>query len=153
MSGHAGQAPLICPGHSRPVAAIEFTDETCDGVFLLSACHDKTAMIRSGETGDWIGTFEGHKGAVWGAALNVEATRAVTCSADFSAKVWDAITGDELLELKHRHIVRAADWSPDGASLVTGGKEAKLRVFDLSEPGSEPRILLGHDEGKAIKVR
>jgi len=146
------QAPVICPGHSRPVAGIEFTDKTEDGVFLLSACHDKTAMIRSGETGDWIGTFEGHKGAVWGAALNIEATRAVTCSADFSAKVWDAITGDELLELKHRHIVRAADWSQDSATLVTGGKEAKLRVFDMNQPEVEPRILLGHGEGKTIKV-
>ena len=117
------QAPLICPGHSRPVAGIEFSKQTDDGIFLISACHDKTAMLRAGDSGDWIGTFEGHKGAVWGAALNNTATRAATCSADFSAKVWDAITGDELLELKHRHIVRTADWSPDSTSLVTGGKE------------------------------
>jgi WD40 repeat protein len=145
-------APLICPGHSRPVAGIEFSADTDDGVFLISACHDKTAMIRSGETGDWIGTFEGHKGAVWGAALNAPATRAATTSGDFSAKVWDALTGDELLELKHRHIVRCCDWSADSTMLVTGGKEAKLRLFDLNQPESEPNILLGHESGKAIKV-
>ena len=86
------------------------------------------------------------------AALNIEATRAVTCAADFSAKVWDAITGDELLDFKHRHIVRAADWSHDSATLVTGGKEAKLRIFDINQPEVEPRILLGHGESKAIKV-
>ena len=145
-------APLICPGHSRPIAQIDFTNETEDGVFLLSACHDKTAMIRSGETGDWIGTFEGHKGAVWGAALNAPATRAATASGDFSAKVWDALTGDELLDLKHRHIVRCCDWSPDSSTLVTGGKEAKLRLFDLHQPESDPAMLLGHESGKAIKV-
>ena len=114
-------APLICPGHSRPVAGLEFSQQTADGLFLISACHDKTAMLRSGETGDWIGTFEGHKGAVWGAALNKPANLAATCSGDFSAKVWNALTGDELFELKHRKIVRAADWSADSAHIVTGG--------------------------------
>ena len=134
-----------------PVAGIEFSDDTDDGVFLLSACHDKTAQIRSGDTGDWIGTFEGHKGAVWGAALNKPATRAATASGDFSAKVWDALTGDELLELKHRHIVRCCDWSADSTNLVTGGKEGKLRLYDINQPEAEPNMLLGHESMKAIK--
>ena len=54
-------------------------------------------------------------------------------------QVWDALTGDELFELKHRKIVRAADWSADSAHIVTGGKEGVLRLYDVSRPEAEPR--------------
>lgn len=91
-------------------------------------------MLRDGQTGDWIGTFIGHKGAVWQARLCHDASYAATASADFTAKVWDTYTGECLATLQHDHIVRAIAYPPDNSDLLaTGGMEKKLRIFDLSE--------------------
>jgi len=138
---HVG--PIICPGHIRTVPSLEFSQTTDDGYFLLSSDIDSKAMLREGKSGDWIGTFLGHKGAVWCARLNPDATRVVTASADFSAKLWSGITGDELQTFPHRHLVKACAFSTDSRHIMTGGMEKKLRIYDLEKP-EQPVVMVGH---------
>ncbi|KAG0495997.1 hypothetical protein HPP92_000611 [Vanilla planifolia] len=133
--------PLVCHGHSRPVVDLFYSPITPDGFFLISASKDSSPMLRNGETGDWIGTFEGHKGAVWSSCLDTNALRAASASADFSAKVWDALTGDELHSFEHKHIVRACAFSEDTHMLLTGGFEKILRIFDLNRPDAPAREI------------
>lgn len=92
---------------------------------------DGKPMLRQGETGDWIGTFQGHKGAVWGVDLDSKALRAATGSADFEAKIWNAISGTEISSLSHKHIVKCVSFSQDDSKLVTGSYEKLARIFDL----------------------
>mmetsp|Transcript_32677 Transcript_32677/g.79414 ORF Transcript_32677/g.79414 Transcript_32677/m.79414 type:complete len:346 (-) Transcript_32677:157-1194(-) len=140
------QIPVVCPGHTRPLAELQYihvTNEEAkeDRTFLLSACHDRQPMLRDGVTGDWIGTWSGHKGAVWSLQMDPTGSLAATASGDFSARLWDAVTGNSLLELPHSHIVKTCAFSSNSEKLATGGKEALLRVYDL------PKILLGKKKG------
>ncbi|KAG8819027.1 hypothetical protein FRC18_012219 [Serendipita sp. 400] len=77
--------PLVASGHTRPVTHLSFSPLQEDGSYLLiSSCKDGKPMLRDW-TGDWIGTFMGHKGAVWSAKLSLDTAKAVTGSADFTA--------------------------------------------------------------------
>lgn len=140
--------PLTCSGHTRPVVHLEFSDLQDDGTYtLLSSCKDGNPMMRDW-LGDWVGTFLGHKGAVWSARLSGgEAAKAVTGSADFSAKVWDTFSGQCLETFPHDHIVRAVAIDEQGGKILTGGHEKKVRLFDLSRPDAEPVLLSRLSEG------
>ncbi|EEB98303.1 hypothetical protein MPER_02214, partial [Moniliophthora perniciosa FA553] len=92
-------------------------------------------------TGDWIGTFLGHKGAVWSTKLSPDASRAASGSADFTAKVWDTYSGNCLHSFPHNHIVRSVAISPSSLHLLTGGQEKKVRIFDLNRPDADPDLL------------
>ena len=134
-------------------------------------------MLRSGLTLDWIGTFEGHKGAVWSAQLGKDTRRALTGAADFSARLWSAIDGKELHSFPHEHMVKRAIFTPvrerslkqhavvvawcaaehayarllqDGRSIVTSTLKGKLRVFDLVAPDEPVSLYELEDPARCI---
>jgi len=109
-------------------------------------------MLRDGLTGDWIGTFIGHKGAVWSSRLSSDASLAITGSADFSARVWDTFSGACTAELEHAHIVRAVAMPGQGTDrCATGGMERRVRVWDLNRVGESQGRVNG-DEGRSLEV-
>ncbi|VEL31638.1 unnamed protein product [Protopolystoma xenopodis] len=90
MAPSIRQSPLSCRGHTRPVVDISFSRDTNNCLLLLTASKalqfaatlflftDGKAMLRRGDTGDWIGTLNRHKGAVWCCTLDECATKAAT---------------------------------------------------------------------------
>jgi len=133
--------PLMCRGHTRPVVHLSFSEIQADGGFLLaSSCKDGNPMLRDW-TGDWIGTFIGHKGAVWSTKLSKDASRAATGSADFTSKVWDTYSGAMLHSFSHNHIVRTVALEPSALHLLTAGNEKKMRLFDLNRTDAPPSFM------------
>ncbi|CAG9811208.1 unnamed protein product [Chironomus riparius] len=146
------QIALTCSGHTRPVTHLDFSDITESGnSFLISACKDGKPMLRLGDTGDWVGTFEGHKGAVFGVGLNRKATLAASGAADFSAKLWDAISGEEKCNYQHNHTVKSVAFDEDSTHLLTGNNEKLIRVFDLNQPSTNPAVEIYAGHSGAIK--
>jgi len=92
-------------------------------------------------TGDWVGTFIGHKGAVWSSKISWDASKAVSGSADFTAKVWDTYSGECLSSFPHNHIVRTVALSSTSSRLITGGQEKRVRIFDIHRPDAPPDFL------------
>ena len=61
------------------------------------------------------------QGAVWQCVLNKPALLAATASADFSARIWDAVSGDVKHTFPDEHIVRSVHFSQDSSNLLTAG--------------------------------
>ncbi|GAA5941902.1 WD40 repeat domain-containing protein [Sporobolomyces koalae] len=167
--GRERSTPLVCHGHTRPVPSIHFsplqprstTTPSDPTYYLISACKDGKPILRDW-VGDWQGTFTddkvGHKGAVWDARLSRDATLAVTASADFSAKLWDASSGNCLLTLPHSHIVRTCDLAPSSSGsdnlsttkVLTAGHEKLVRLWNLEQYNqtlSPPSTFEGQEVG------
>lgn len=108
-------------------------------------------MVRDGITGDWIGTFAGHKGAVWSCRLDPSGNLAATASGDFSVHVWDAVTGKNLYQFPHKHIVKSCDFTPNSKWLASGGHEGIIRVYDLLQHKKAPLEIV-QDSSQKIGI-
>jgi len=73
-----------------------------------------------------------HGASVWSAAFSPDGTLVVTASADKTARVWDAGTGQPVTApLTHPADVLSAAFSPDGFRLVTGCDDKRARTWNV----------------------
>jgi WD40 repeat protein len=77
--------------------------------------------------------LEGNTGDINSVAFSPNGSLVVTSSADGTARVWDAATGNTVAELRgHSKSVNSASFSPDGKFIVTASDDATVRLWDAN---------------------
>ena len=79
---------------------------------------------------------------MWTAVYRPDGLRIVTASADKTVRVWDAMRGRLLAELKgHAAPVRGATYSPDGRQVATASLDGTVRLWDMAAVNPSPDQL------------
>ncbi len=130
----------------------------------------KSAGLLGGGSSTTLFTYTGHKGSVLTAAWSPDGYRIASGSADYTVKVWDAVSGwhsftytghkdyvwSVALQIRdpfnrttaftlsgHTSGVKSVAWSPDGKYIASGSFDQTVRVWDALN-GGKPIYTLSH---------
>jgi len=102
------------------------------GALLLSASHDGTARLWSGDGArGCLAEYVGHSALLYAVGASGDGQLVATASEDCTARVWDCQSGAQRAALPHPACVWDVAWLPDG-DLVTACGDGVARCVPLS---------------------
>ena len=127
--------------HTSESGHIEFSP---DGKYLISLGRDRAIRIRDIETGAHVKTLTSAGGYTKTMALSSEGDAiGISIMPDKAVKLWDAET---TTLFPHETRVMAVEVSDDETLLATGGKDKKIRLWNL-KTGELQQTLAGYHVG------
>jgi WD40 repeat protein/tRNA A-37 threonylcarbamoyl transferase component Bud32 len=160
----SGKELVSLRGHDAPVVVATFSPDGRQ-VLTLGPGPDRSARLWDAASGkelvrmklstEWDPRFHlgnltvglAEPSGYYTASFSPDGRRVLTAFGewpDCTARVWDAATGKELVELHgHEGPVGCARFSPDGRRIVTASLDKTVRLWDAAS-GKELRTLRGH---------
>eukprot|EP00617_Octactis_speculum_P020095 CAMPEP_0185769992 /NCGR_PEP_ID=MMETSP1174-20130828/56966_1 /TAXON_ID=35687 /ORGANISM="Dictyocha speculum, Strain CCMP1381" /LENGTH=344 /DNA_ID=CAMNT_0028455265 /DNA_START=31 /DNA_END=1065 /DNA_ORIENTATION=- len=126
--------PILLKGHERSITCVKFS---ADGDLIFTAAKDLVPTLWYADSGERMGTYNGHLGAVWDLDPSWDVRLLVTGAADQSAKLWDIETGEELQDYHHPGPVRSVCFDDAAQRIVTcsdkfSEKPAVISIFEVN---------------------
>jgi WD40 repeat protein len=151
----SGRQLLELRGHTGSIMAVAVTP---DGRRIVTGGQDGWLMIWDGVSGRRLLERDAHTRPImpgdvpdspWSRRIHSvgvtpDGRWAITGGEDGKAKLWDAVSGRQLLELDaHFARVQSVAVAPDGQRIVTGGWDKTARLWDAVS-GDQLLVLKGH---------
>jgi len=140
-------------GEPSPIFAVAFSPDGRRLATASAANDEGTVSVWELATGQVSLTLSNHLAHMNGQvtlvnlndiAFSPDGTRIAAVGPDKTAKIWDAVTGDELLSLSgHEEGVLALAYSPDGTHIATASFDATTKIWDANT-GAELLTLSGN---------
>ncbi|HEY0754358.1 MAG TPA: serine/threonine-protein kinase [Ktedonobacteraceae bacterium] len=81
--------------------------------------------------GTMLCRYSGHSSHVLGLAWSPDGSRIVSASADHTARIWHAGSGQQLLAYqRHTFVVQTVAWSPDGLYIASAGDTNTVQIWN-----------------------
>jgi len=143
---------LALVGHRRDVPAGAYSP---DGTLLATGSDDRTVRLWDVRTGAQLSTIEGFQGALEWVSFSREGRTLLTSSAGQHPRVstWEVPSGRALAGFDMPRAIFRAELTPDGAAVVTGDFDGKLRITELATGKTRVEATIGRDRISAIGFR
>ncbi|KAI5150391.1 translation initiation factor 3 subunit I [Nematocida ausubeli] len=118
--------------HKKPIKTVKFNH---DGDLLFSSCMQASLVAWRVSTGEMLGAYMGHSGAIVSFDINQEDSRIVSAGADRRSNVYDLETGKMIHTFSTIVTTRDVSFTADSRRIVLCtdaiiGEKPKIWVFD-----------------------
>ena len=126
-----GELRRVLRGHTDHVDALAISR---DGQTLVSGSRDHLVKVWDVASGQERLTLKGHRNFVSAVAISPDGK--LVASADNEVRTWDISAGRQQVHMKllgrHGRSVGGLAFSPDGRTLVSGGEDGKINIWELA---------------------
>jgi len=139
--------PILLKGQERAITDLKYNR---DSDLLFTTSKTNIFCVWYTDNGERLGTFTGHRSAVWAIDVEADSNKCLSGSADFSAKIWSVENGKEINSWSHKAPVRAVNFGVGDRQFLSVtdmvfGEPATVWVWDVNAGGSKAahQITLG----------